>query len=852
MRLTAGTRLGPYVIQEPLGAGGMGEVYRAHDSRLGRSVAIKVLIAAFASEEERLLRFEREARTLAQLNSPAIVQIHDTGLHEGRPYLVMEYLEGTTLRMRIKEGSLPARRAAEIALQIARGLAVAHEKGLIHRDLKPENIFLKQDGQVKILDFGLAKFRAPVSGELDLTQDGAAAELETRTGVVVGTVGYMSPEQISARPVDPRSDIFSLGVILWEMLGGERPFQGASAIETLHAILKMEPDPLKLGPGVPLSLERTLLRCLQKEPQLRFQSAADLAFDLEHSATQASGTLLQRPSPWRERLARGIRPALWGLGIALLLGLVAVIGYSSHPQSTLSLQHLTYQNDIIGSARFAGDGKSFIFSLEKGMGSSQLMIGRIDGTDLRPLAAPGGARILSVSSRGDMALLLPGGTLAQASLAGSPPRLLLEQVQEADWSPDGRELAVVRMLEDGRKRLEYPIGHPLFETEGGVPPLSHARISPDGRWVAFIHYPSASRGELCLSDREGHRRLLFQGTPDSLAWAPDGRTLLFTCKLHKDSYEVRSIDLKGRHRLLYPLTGLMTILDVSSEGQVLLQEKDVRMGLRCWRSGETGERDMAWLQTSSVADLSRDGRQVLFGEKHEGPGPGGAYLRTMEGSSPLRLGDGDPITLSPDGKWALVAGMEGGKGWSLLPTGAGSPRKLALEGLQPEWGVFLPGSPYLLLGAVGHKGFSYYRLDLDTGTCREWGEDPVDSAFCLASPDGLRVALGPVNGALELRDREGARLRTIPGLKAGDQLLQWHADGRHLFIADADPAIPRILLFDLATGRRTPWKALAPPDAKGIKRFNYIAVAPRGDAYAYSYTRVINSDLYLMSGALKN
>ncbi|HEY6139179.1 MAG TPA: serine/threonine-protein kinase, partial [Thermoanaerobaculia bacterium] len=284
MTLQPESMLGPYRIAGIAGEGGMGVVYRARDTRLGRDVAIKVLTHLATDDRERLLRFEQEARAAGMLNHPNLLTIYDIGHDSGGPYIVSELLEGETLRARLDRGPLLARRAVDAALQIAQGLAAAHEKGIIHRDLKPENIFLTRDGRAKILDFGIAKLTASTEGAFQ----GAATE----PGMVIGTVGYMSPEQVRGDAIDTRSDIFAFGVILYEMLSGIRPFKRDSSIETLRAILKEEPPELteKL-PNVPPQLERLVRRCLEKERDLRFQSARDLAFNLETlSAVSTSGT----------------------------------------------------------------------------------------------------------------------------------------------------------------------------------------------------------------------------------------------------------------------------------------------------------------------------------------------------------------------------------------------------------------------------------------------------------------------------------------------------------------------------------------------------------------------------------
>ncbi|HEY6546937.1 MAG TPA: serine/threonine-protein kinase, partial [Vicinamibacteria bacterium] len=300
MLLAAGIRLGPYEVLGPLGAGGMGEVYRARDTRLGREVAVKLLPSSFADDRDRLQRFEREARAAGSLNHPNLLSLFDVGTHEKTPYLVTELLDGATLRALLTEGGLPLRKAVDYGIQIARGLAAAHEKGIVHRDLKPENLFVTRDGRAKVLDFGLAKLVRP--GEAEKAHSGAStATSPTDAGVLLGTVGYMSPEQVKGQPADERSDIFSLGVVLYEMLSGKRAFRRDTQVESLNAILKEDlPEISGTGQIVPSTLQRIMGRCLEKDPAERFRSAHDVALALEAlSATGATVLPEERRPRWR-------------------------------------------------------------------------------------------------------------------------------------------------------------------------------------------------------------------------------------------------------------------------------------------------------------------------------------------------------------------------------------------------------------------------------------------------------------------------------------------------------------------------------------------------------------------------
>src|SRR5450432_806863 len=300
MTLTLGTKLGPYEVVAPAGAGGMGEVYQARDTRLNRDVAVKILPAAFSRDPERMWRFQQEAQAIAALNHPNILAIHDFGEHDGSPYIVTEFLEGETLRQRLGAGALPVRKASEYAEQIARGIAAAHEKGIVHRDLKPENIFVTRDGRVKILDFGLAKL---VRQEGSLTADAATLASQTEPGVVMGTIGYMSPEQVKGLAADHRSDLFSFGAIFYEMLSGKRAFHGDSSVETMSVILKQDPPELaETNRTVPPALERIVRHCLEKNPDERFQSASDIAFNLSNlsdiSGNSTAMRAMKEPRSW--------------------------------------------------------------------------------------------------------------------------------------------------------------------------------------------------------------------------------------------------------------------------------------------------------------------------------------------------------------------------------------------------------------------------------------------------------------------------------------------------------------------------------------------------------------------------
>ena len=637
MTLQPGARLGSYEIRGPLGAGGMGEVYRAWDARLGREVAVKVLPQSAATDPDRLRRFEQEARAAGALNHPNVLAVYDVGSHESLPYIVSELLEGDTLRGQIRAGGLTPRKAAEHAVQIARGLAAAHQRGIVHRDLKPENVFVTRDGHVKILDFGLAKLREEARSD----PEGETATHETRPGVVVGTVPYLSPEQVRGLPADARSDIFALGAVLYEMLARRRAFTGGTASEIETAILREEPPDLaSIDSRIPTALDRVVRRCLEKRPEDRFESARDVAFALEAVAT-TTGPSAVADAPRRGR-RRATLPLLAGLLVGLVAG-AALLAALRRPAPPPSYTQLTFRRGAILSARFSRDGQTVVYSAAWDGQPAQVYTTRIGSHEAQPLGLEG--MVLSVSSKDEVAVKLgrflgrrswgrdDRGTLARVSLAGGAPRELLEGVAAADWDPEGQELAVIH-----EGRLEYPIGHVVYAPEGQV---FSVRTVPGGRFVILEDQErvpgGAYRFVLSLVDRAGKRTVLSPDWRDwwDVSWSPAAREVFFA-GYRDDEYALHAVSLAGRERLVERIPGDFALHDVDPRGRFLLERRVRRSSVVALPPGEPRERDLSWLDSTTLADLSADGRQVLLVEYGGSPGATPSPVPEKDGRLPGR------------------------------------------------------------------------------------------------------------------------------------------------------------------------------------------------------------------------
>jgi len=836
----------------------MGEVYRARDEKLKRNVAIKVLPASLSQDSERMRRFEQEAQAAGGLNHPNITSVYELGEHEGSPYIVQELLEGETLRSRFSGGPMPVRKATDYAIQVARGLAAAHEKGIVHRDLKPENLFVTKDGRVKILDFGLAKL-TQADGAVGPQTNLPTAPPATEPGMVMGTLGYMSPEQVKGKSADARSDIFSFGAILYEALSGTRAFHRDTAAETMSAILREEPPDLSAtNKNVQPGLERVVRHCLEKNPEERFHSAHDLAFDLEalSGASTPRPTLDTGVSRLRSRripLLVGVALALAGLAAAYWLGKRA--GYV--PPS--KFHQLTFRRGSIGSARFAPDGQTILYTAGWDGRPLEVFVSRLDSPESRPFGLAN-AEVLAVSASGEMAVSLNRhtsiaftrtGTLARLGMTGGgTPKEILEDVLWAEWAPDGQSLAIVRQ-QGGKVRLEYPVGKVLYETAGWI---SHPRISPNGDEVAFLDHAvqGDDAGSAALVDRSGKRRAISETfvSAQGLAWSPDGSEVWFTAASEGFMRALRGASRSGRGRILVQGTGGLTIQDVSKSGRVLVTQERARQGISVLVPGDEKERDFSWLDWSLLRDVAPDGRMILFDETGEGGGPGySVYVRKADGSPAVRLGRGVGAELSPDGQLALGVGKEGALNRLVIyPIGAGEPRMLPTTPIGIENAAWLPdGRRIVFSGSEPNRGSRIWLQGTDEAKPRAISPEGYRIFPKGVSPDGRTVAaIGP-DQRFYLYPVEGGEPTPIAALVKGDVPSGWTRDGRAVFVRRRGEVPARVWKVDVASGRREVWKELMAPDPAGIYLISPVVVTPDEKFYAYSFTRSL-ADLYVVDG----
>ncbi len=869
MILSAGTDFGPYKIVAPLGRGGMGEVYRARDGRLGRDVALKVLREEDAEDPELLTRFEREARAASSLNHPNIVVVYEAGAASvaGREspvhYLAMELIDGEPMAASLAGEPMPLRRFLDLATQLADGIARAHESGIVHRDLKPSNVFVTSEGRVKILDFGLAALHQHTS---DDTQSPTAAGRLTSPGMAIGTLGYMSPEQARGEAPTPASDQFSLGCIFYEMLAGQQAFGRSSAAETFSAILRDDPRPVdEINPSVPQPLRWILERCLAKAPRDRYASTRDLARDLQtirdHSTTTGfraaavAGTEPRRRSVWLIAAA----------AIAIAAGAASGIFLLNRFRAPLQpeFRRLTFREGIVTRALFAPNGSIlYAASWEGNPVRSYLALPESTGID-RVLESDVQFP-LGYSEDGSQVLVLVGpsrlsvhesGTLAWWPSLGGRPRRILDNAGWADAAGNGRFLAVVRDL--GAERVleirgaEGELQRTLFRTSGAI---WFARISPDNTKVAFVHLPfrSDSTGEIEVAAVDGSGSKVLTRRFEQCAgldWSAKTGEIWFTASI-QTAYAggtLWTVSPSGKLRPRYVLPDFFTLQSVSRSGDRFLltsQRQGVDLTVR---RGAEDPHDLSWLGWTLIRDISPDGKTALFYDGGPTENTAGVWIRPIEGGDATRLGEGFPGKFSPDGRSivAVTRPLSGAPQLILIPVEAGGVRRLPASGGNVSVPSF--AGPRTLLFVRTEKGTSeVWTMETDGSGARSLGAAGCDMPVASPSGSSFLCLNGERRRSLFLypiKSGPGRKLYELPN-EGSFVYARWSATGDRIFGVTRNR---RLLTLDSSTGTLLREEAI--PLAGTTGQAQLIAAALDADAAtrAYSVLRT-SSDLYLASG----
>ncbi len=874
MTLAPGTRLGPYEILAPLGAGGMGEVWKAKDARLDRFVAIKVLPEHLTANPDALARFEREAKAVAALNHPNITAIHDLGQEGPTRYAVMELLEGESLRARLAQGPLPPRKAVDLAVQMAHGLAAAHEKGVVHRDLKPENLWITRDGRLKILDFGLAKQVVPTgpgSGSNSLLPTEAYSgppSNPTQEGMILGTAGYMSPEQVRGEAVDARSDLFSFGVVLYEMLTGRKAFARGSAMDTLAAILKEDPADLEASSRpVPPGLQRILHRCLEKDPSHRFHDAEDLAFALSNLGSGAESTpALATPFAPVHRRTTLFWGGVGGLGLLAALGAGWMLAGRERPQPTF--RKLTYGRGAIDGARFVPGSRDIAFSARWQSNPSTVYLLREGSLEARALEVPG-ALLVETSAKGGAAVLQravldhgqPKGTLAMVPLGGGGARAVADETFAADIGEDGSTLCTVTRREGTNYLLQWPAGETLEDT-------LHMPRSPRIRGDRMAYFLEADNsltgGEIRVRSRGGAPRVLSTCKDFmSLAWGPGVKEIWFSTFDGSES-RLLAVTLGGKVRTLARHPGRLELLDVDPQGRVLASLSSHLRQAFGRAPGADKDVDLTWLDAQAPTAITADGSKVLvvrFGEWSMADASN-LYLLPSRGGSGVNVGTGSAYAaLSADGRWIVTCERRTGgeHGLKLIPTGTGSPRTFLFPKTDAMadtlW--FSPDARKVYFTKA--TNFDLDALDLDTGARQAKAVPGYGSVYNLQeilSPDGKRFlyqaadARPPAEGAgdpLVAWQPGDAKPRPVGGNRHGEAVAGWAENNRDVYVWNRNILPAQVDRLDTVTGARKKAFVLMPPDPSGVWGIQLLKITPSGNAYAYGIVRKL-SDLYLIEG----
>jgi tRNA A-37 threonylcarbamoyl transferase component Bud32/Tol biopolymer transport system component len=856
--------VGPYEVVALVGAGAMGEVYRARDTKLNREVALKVLPRMFALDSDRLARFKREAQVLAALNHPNIAAIYGLEDTHHVQALVLELVDGPTLEDRIIERRLALDDVLPVARQIAEALEAAHDKGIIHRDLKPANIKVANDGKVKVLDFGLAKvWEGATPAQLSGSPTVMATQADER--VILGTPAYMSPEQARGRGLDKRTDIWSFGCVLFEMLSGRSAFAAETISDTITQVLSVEPDWQALPPTTPVRLRDLLRRCLQKDVSRRLRDIGDARLELDEMAAGQVAAPAAPAGLANPELTRRVRPReVLAVAALVVLSVVATAFLTGRNRGGMAttFRQLTFRHGTITGARLAADGQTVVYAATWSGAAPELYIVRPESTESGSIGIAN-AGIYSVSSHGELAVALGCrlnwgeclGTLAQVPITGGSPREMVKDVLLADWGPDGQRIAVVS-FSGGKFQLEYPIGKVLYQSPGWI---TYARVSPAGDRIAFLDHPELgdTGGSVSVIDLGGKKIPLSSGwkTLRGLAWSGDGNEVWFTGSRNGivGSSVLHAVTLSGRERTVFSSPGTLKLNDISRDGQrVLLTRGTTRGGIIGVDAGK--ERDLSWYDYSTVADLSPDGKTLLFYEWGEAVGASATvFIRKTDSADAVRLGEGKPLALSPDGHWALALQEKTPQQLVLLPTGTGEARTLPRGPIVEylDWAAWAAdGRRIVFAGREAGDVLRTYVQYVDGGDPRP--VTPDGFVGLLLSPDSQRIVAVDRYGEYYVCsiDEQGEPT-PLAGYRDGDVPLQWSADGRFLFVREAGNLVLRIHKLALASGSREFWKELSAPDPAVLTDIGsdpgQVRIAPDGKSYAYTYW-TFEGALYMAEG----
>jgi eukaryotic-like serine/threonine-protein kinase len=827
MSLAAGTKLGRYEIRSQLGAGGMGEVYHARDPKINRDVAIKVLPAEFSSDAERLRRFEQEVQATGKLNHPNILAVYDVETHDGAPYVVYELLEGETLRERLRGGALSARKAVDFALQIANGLAAAHARGIVHRDLKPDNIFITNDGHLKILDFGLAKLVEPASNTQDQT-DVLTRKVNTNPGAVMGTAGYMSPEQVRAKPVDHRTDIFSFGAVLYEMLSGRRAFHGDSAIETLNAILKEDPPDLSgTNPNIAPAFERVVSHCLEKSPDRRFQSASDVAFALESLSgvtslpsqqTMATVKSLTPSRLWtRERM-------VWLSVCAVLLLAVAAFAFWNFSRSQpnahaiqLALS-ITDKTTRVAGVNVSPDGLRVAFTANNPEGKRQLWVRRLDGTTAQPLESTDNAVAPFWSADSGSLGYFANGKLYKVDASGGRPQTLCDAREDRGgaWNRDG---VILFAGPEGLNRISAHGGTPTLATRSEPNEEAHRwpYFLPDGKHFLFLgDAATAENHHLRLGSLDSQESQILFGAITRVAYALPGYLLYVNQgALVAQPFDAEKLKVSGEPTTL--AEGIATVGDnhefdfsVSDTG-ILAYQSGSRKTQLVWidRSGKKistiGEPDAF----AGIA-LSPDGKRALTPMFDAAGRSGDIWVIDLTRGNKSRVtfdpqSDGDAIW-SPDGRRFVFASNRGGNGHTNLyiasPNGSGDDQRLLAVDADDVPTSWSRDGQYILINRwLNGRGSTWLlRPNVDSEAKPLLQSAAFDQGTGVFSPNARFLAYtSNESGRYEVYVQSFPPSENKWSVSSGGGGLPlWSADGKELFYLSLDG---KLMSVDVKTDR---------------------------------------------------